>query len=238
MSCELCGGGDEWIKTCRTPEGSRLLVCDECYAEHASVLVIVPGDRVVMARCDSAGATATPGSSWRSAQEAARTPTRGRVRSAQRRGRDGRSRACRSATGWTGATRMYGRCDGPRVGSWPTSAPGVPPGRLSSRQPGKTTKAQERSSTREEDPRLHPPLQGLLVRRWQVPHKDLPRGRASPGGGLLAAARQREHLSDQHGRVPGCRGSKGAQAAHAADMDRALSRARGSSRRVLIGEGF
>ena len=53
MSCELCGGGDMWIKTCRTPEGSRLLVCDECYEENASVLVIVPGDRVVMARCDS-----------------------------------------------------------------------------------------------------------------------------------------------------------------------------------------
>ncbi len=31
MSCELCGGGDMWIKTCRTPEGSRLMVCDECY---------------------------------------------------------------------------------------------------------------------------------------------------------------------------------------------------------------
>lgn len=53
MSCELCGGGDEWIKTCLTTEGSRLLVCDECYEEHAPVLVIVPGDRVVMARCDS-----------------------------------------------------------------------------------------------------------------------------------------------------------------------------------------
>ena len=53
MSCELCGGGDEWIKTCRTPEGSRLLVCDPCYGEHASVLVIVPGDRVVMASCDN-----------------------------------------------------------------------------------------------------------------------------------------------------------------------------------------
>jgi hypothetical protein len=52
MPCELCGRGDEWIKTYLTPEGSRLLVCDECYAEHASVLVIVPGDRVVMARCD------------------------------------------------------------------------------------------------------------------------------------------------------------------------------------------
>jgi hypothetical protein len=52
MLCELCGGVDMWIKTCRTPEGSRLLVCDECYEENATVLVIVPGDRVVMARCD------------------------------------------------------------------------------------------------------------------------------------------------------------------------------------------
>jgi hypothetical protein len=41
-----------WIKTCRTTEGSRLLVCDECYAEHASVLVIVPGEWTVTARCD------------------------------------------------------------------------------------------------------------------------------------------------------------------------------------------
>jgi hypothetical protein len=41
-----------WIKTCRTQEGSRLLVCDPCCEEHASVLVIVPGDRVVVARCD------------------------------------------------------------------------------------------------------------------------------------------------------------------------------------------
>ena len=24
MACELCGGGDVWIKTCVTPEGSRL----------------------------------------------------------------------------------------------------------------------------------------------------------------------------------------------------------------------
>jgi hypothetical protein len=52
MNCELCGGGDEWIKTCLTPEGSRLMVCDGCYGENASVLVIVPGDRTVTARCD------------------------------------------------------------------------------------------------------------------------------------------------------------------------------------------
>ena len=43
MSCELCGGGDEWIKTCITHAGSRLLVCDLCYEENASVLVIVAG---------------------------------------------------------------------------------------------------------------------------------------------------------------------------------------------------
>jgi hypothetical protein len=29
-----------------------LLVCDPCYEEHVSVLVIVPGDRMVTARCD------------------------------------------------------------------------------------------------------------------------------------------------------------------------------------------
>ena len=28
------------------------LICDECYEVNASVLVIVPGDRVMMARCD------------------------------------------------------------------------------------------------------------------------------------------------------------------------------------------
>jgi ribosome-binding protein aMBF1 (putative translation factor) len=33
MSCELCGGGDLWIKTCLTLRGSRLLVCDPCYLE-------------------------------------------------------------------------------------------------------------------------------------------------------------------------------------------------------------
>ena len=53
MTCELCGGGDEWIKTCLTPERSRLLVCDECYEEHATILVILPEDRMVTARWDS-----------------------------------------------------------------------------------------------------------------------------------------------------------------------------------------
>ena len=84
MSCELCGGGDEWIKTCLTPEGSRLLVCDPCYEENTSVLVIVPGDRVVMARCDLCWRYGDPGYSWRSALEDARTPTRVRVWRARR----------------------------------------------------------------------------------------------------------------------------------------------------------
>ncbi len=60
MSCELCSGGDRWIKTCITPEGFRLLVCDDCYEEHASELVIIPGDWVVTARCDSCGVYANP----------------------------------------------------------------------------------------------------------------------------------------------------------------------------------
>ena len=59
MACELCGGGDRWIKTCLTPRGSRLLVCDFCWEEHASELTIVPGDWVVTARCERAGPTAT-----------------------------------------------------------------------------------------------------------------------------------------------------------------------------------
>jgi hypothetical protein len=60
MSCELCGEGDRWIKTCITPSGSRLLVCDPCYEEHAPVLVIVPGDWGVTARCNLCGHYGNP----------------------------------------------------------------------------------------------------------------------------------------------------------------------------------
>ena len=60
MACELCGGGDRWIKTCRASDGSRIRVCDPCYATRASELVIVPGDRVVTARCDGCGVYANP----------------------------------------------------------------------------------------------------------------------------------------------------------------------------------
>ncbi len=60
MSCGFCGGGDRWIKTCRITDGSRLRVCDPCYRPRASELVIVPGDRVVTARCDGCGAYGNP----------------------------------------------------------------------------------------------------------------------------------------------------------------------------------
>ena len=60
MPCELCGGGDGWIKTCLAPGGSRLLVCDPCWEEHAAELVIVPGDHVVVARCASCGGYGNP----------------------------------------------------------------------------------------------------------------------------------------------------------------------------------
>ena len=60
MSCELCGGGDRWIKTCRTPGGSRVRVCDPCWEEHTTELVIVPGDHLVTARCDLCGAYGNP----------------------------------------------------------------------------------------------------------------------------------------------------------------------------------
>jgi flavoprotein len=60
MACELCGGGDLWIKTCLTPSGSRLLVCDPCWEEHRPELTIVPGDRVVTARCSGCGRYSNP----------------------------------------------------------------------------------------------------------------------------------------------------------------------------------
>lgn len=49
-----------WIKTCLTPENSRLLVCDLCHAEHEAELTIVSGDSVVTARCDLCGIYGNP----------------------------------------------------------------------------------------------------------------------------------------------------------------------------------
>src|SRR5215211_3516695 len=62
---------------------------------------------------------------------------------------------------------------------------------------GATKKAIEEAAweghEREEDPRLRPSLQGLLVGRGQVSHQDLLGGRTRPGGDLLSATGQREH---------------------------------------------
>jgi hypothetical protein len=64
MACELCGGGDLWIKTCITLEGSRLLVCDPCYGEHAAELSIVPGRLIVTVRCETCGVYGNPRDFW------------------------------------------------------------------------------------------------------------------------------------------------------------------------------
>ena len=60
MACRFCGGGDRWIKTCRAADGSRLRVCDPCWETRASDLLIVPGDRVVTARCGGCGVYGNP----------------------------------------------------------------------------------------------------------------------------------------------------------------------------------
>ena len=60
MSCELCGDGDRWIKTCLTPSGYRLQACDPCYEDHEAELGIVPGGWVVTARCDCCGVYGNP----------------------------------------------------------------------------------------------------------------------------------------------------------------------------------
>ena len=52
MSCELCGGGDSGSRPAAPLRGPACWSAIACYEENASVLVIVPGDRVVMARCD------------------------------------------------------------------------------------------------------------------------------------------------------------------------------------------
>jgi hypothetical protein len=52
VTCVCCGGGDKWIKTCRAKDGSHLCLCDSCYEALKRWFVIVPGDWVVMARCD------------------------------------------------------------------------------------------------------------------------------------------------------------------------------------------
>jgi hypothetical protein len=60
MSCAFCGEGNWWIKTCRTKVGSRLQVCDPYWEVLSPWLVLVPGDRVVTARCDGCRAYFNP----------------------------------------------------------------------------------------------------------------------------------------------------------------------------------
>ena len=60
MPCTFCGEGDEWIKTCRIKDGSRIRVCDPCWEILKIWLVIAPGDGVVTARCDLCGAYFNP----------------------------------------------------------------------------------------------------------------------------------------------------------------------------------
>jgi hypothetical protein len=60
MGCELCGGGDLWIKTYVTLGGHRQIVCDPCYEEHRSELTIFPGDGVVTERCEGCGCYGKP----------------------------------------------------------------------------------------------------------------------------------------------------------------------------------
>ena len=60
MPCAFCSEDDQWIKTCRIPDGSRIRVCDPCYEVLGSWLVIIPGDGVVTARCNLCGAYFNP----------------------------------------------------------------------------------------------------------------------------------------------------------------------------------
>jgi len=60
MPCAFCGEGDEWIKTCRIKDGSHLRVCDPCWEVLTPWLVVVPGNRVVTARCEGCGAYFNP----------------------------------------------------------------------------------------------------------------------------------------------------------------------------------
>jgi transcription elongation factor Elf1 len=60
MPCAFCGEGDRWIKTCRIKDGSRIRVCNPCWETLSPWLIIVPGDRVVNARCEGCGAYFSP----------------------------------------------------------------------------------------------------------------------------------------------------------------------------------
>ena len=59
MACAFCGGGDKWIKTCRTRD-SLIRVCDPCWEVLSPWLMVVQGDGVVSVRCVGCGAYSNP----------------------------------------------------------------------------------------------------------------------------------------------------------------------------------
>jgi hypothetical protein len=101
MSCELCVEEEtSGSRPASPPRDHAWLVCNPCCEENSSVLVIVPGDRVVMARCDLCWRYGTRGDSLRSAQEDARTPTRALTLSARVR------KGCNAFGGTSPAARL------------------------------------------------------------------------------------------------------------------------------------
>jgi len=69
MACRFCGGGDQWIKSViekkhRAPGwdwwSHAFRICDPCYEDRSSELVIVPGSITVAARCDRCGHWSNP----------------------------------------------------------------------------------------------------------------------------------------------------------------------------------
>ena len=59
MPCAFCSEGEKWIKTCRSND-QLIRVCDPCWEVLSPWLVMVPGERVVTARCDGCGGYFNP----------------------------------------------------------------------------------------------------------------------------------------------------------------------------------
>ena len=79
MCCAFCGGGNKWIKTCLARNGVRLRLCDPCYEALSRWFVVVSGDWVIAARCDSCGRYGNPREFLGSLSGGVRGPTRGRA---------------------------------------------------------------------------------------------------------------------------------------------------------------
>lgn len=59
MNCAFCGG-NKWIKASPARDGARLRLSDPCYEVLKEWFLIVPGDWMVAARCDSCGRYGNP----------------------------------------------------------------------------------------------------------------------------------------------------------------------------------